>query len=123
MKKSSRERNFLIKQRAYLKVYLITKIKKGRSYGLQLAKELGDEFIRDGFVPTSAEVYRSLDELVEQGIVSRHTQLQEGTEKKPIIVYKINDLHIADSYLQLVQQDLQRSQRLIEKALKDNFHK
>jgi len=58
MKERQRESTgFLLKQRAFLKVFLLTEIEQGRSYGLQLREILLTHFQAYGFNPNHSEIY------------------------------------------------------------------
>lgn len=113
---------FLIKQRAFLKLYLITSIENGRSYGLQLLDDLQKGFEIFGFRPQASEIYRALYELEdEEGILEKKKIPMEGTKRKQIVVYQIKDKEAAKSYKKLVKADLDRCSGLLKKALEDNY--
>lgn len=122
-KKSRNSTGFLIKQRAFLKLYIITSIeKKGKWYGLQLHQDLRDEFEPHGFRPEHSEVYRALHELEdEEQIIKKSKEKVEGAKRKEVVVYTIVDHEAAKAYKKLVKADLDRCQDLIRKALKDNY--
>jgi len=123
MKKRSRESTgFLIKQRAFLKLYMITNIENGRWYGLQLLDELRKEFKPYGFEPQHSEVYRALHELEDdEGILTKVKVKVPGSKRKEIVVYKIKDSEKAKAYKKTVKADLDRCEKLLQKALKDNY--
>ncbi|KKK37749.1 Replication termination protein [Mesobacillus campisalis] len=112
---------FLIKQRAFLKLYLLTSIEKEPWYGLQLLDELKASFKPYGFVPQHSEVYRALHDLTEDGILSRKKVKENGSKYKEVAVYSIADKEEAKAYKKLVKADLDRCEQLLRKALKDNF--
>ncbi|PGQ88367.1 helix-turn-helix transcriptional regulator [Priestia megaterium] len=112
---------FLLKQRAFLKVFLITEIEQGRSYGLQLRDILLSHFQAYGFKPHHSEIYHSLHELTEAGILRKREELEEGAKYKKLSIYTIEDKEKAAAYKKLVKADLDRSQGLINKALSHNF--
>lgn len=123
MEKKSRESTgFLIKQRAFLKLHIITNIENGRWYGLQLLDELRKEFKPFGFEPQHSEVYRALHELEdEEEILSKVKIKVEGAKRKEVVVYKIKDIEKAKAYKKTVKADLDRSEQLLRKALEDNY--
>ncbi|NEY21343.1 Replication termination protein [Bacillus ginsengihumi] len=113
---------FLIKQRAFLKLYIITNIENGRWYGLKLLDELKKEFKPLGFEPQHSEVYRALHELEdEEEILTKGKVKVAGAKRKEVVVYKIKDHEKAQAYKKLVKTDLDRCVKLLQKALKDNF--
>lgn len=121
---SEREREstgFLIKQRAFLKVYLITEIERGPAYGLQLLEILQKKFDPHGFEPNHAEIYRSLHELTEAGILNVRDELAEGAKRKKLQVYTVKDRDLAKAYKELAKVDLDRCQDLLRKAIQDNY--
>ena len=62
---------FMIRQRAYIKLFVLTKIGTRRIYGQQIIDELKSEFKPYGYNPYPSEVYRALQELLEDGYVKR----------------------------------------------------
>ena len=112
---------FLIKQRAFLKLYLVTRIEKGPWYGLQLLDELKSAFKPYGFAPQHSEVYRALHDLTEAGILKRRKVTEEGSKYKEVAVYSIADEDGAKAYKKLVKADLDRCEQLLRKAIKDNY--
>ncbi len=112
---------FLIKQRAFLKLYLITNIENDRWYGMKLLDEIRKEFKPMGFEPQHPEIYRALHELLEEGILKRGKIKKEGSKYQEIAVYFIRDVEKANAYKKLVKYDLDRGYQIIKKALKDNY--
>ncbi|MBM4763497.1 helix-turn-helix transcriptional regulator [Bacillus sp. B15-48] len=112
---------FLIKQRAFLKLYLLTSIEKERWYGMQLLDELKKAFKPYGYIPQHSEIYRALHELMEDGILTRRKVKEDGAKYKEVAVYSIADKEQAKAYKKLVKADLDRGEQLIRKALTDNF--
>ncbi len=112
---------FLIKQRAFLKLYLVTRIEKGPWYGLQLLDELKSAFKPYGFSPQHSEIYRALHDLTEAGILKRRKVTEEGSKYKEVAVYSIADKEGAKAYKKLVKADLDRCEQLLRKAIKDNY--
>ena len=114
---------FVVKQRAFLKLYLIQLIKQGKGYGLQLQGELERKFKPYGFTPTKTEIYRSLQDLLEDGILSRVKEKKDGARYAEIAVYSILDYDKAYSYTRTVREDIRRSMSLLELSLKDSEKK
>jgi hypothetical protein len=47
---------FMIAQRAFIKVYLITMVEQQRGYGYQMLEELRQEFKSHGYSPPQSEI-------------------------------------------------------------------
>lgn len=122
MNKQRESTGFLIKQRAFLKVFLITNISNGRWYGKALLDELRKEFAPYGYEPQHSEVYRALHELMEAGILKRGKVVKDGAKYQEIAVYYIQDKDKANAYKKLAKADLDRCQGLLKKALQDNYY-
>ncbi|WP_338452387.1 Replication termination protein [Niallia oryzisoli] len=121
---SSRKREstgFLLKQRAFLKLYLITNIENGRWYGLQLLDEMRKEFQPFGFEPQHSEIYRALHDLLEDGILTRGKIKKGDSKYQEVAVYSIKDKEKAKTYKKMVKADLDRSSQILRKALEDNY--
>jgi DNA-binding PadR family transcriptional regulator len=112
---------FLIKQRAFLKLYIITNIENGRWYGLQLLDEMKREFKPYGFEPQHSEIYRALHDLLEDGILTRGKIKKDGSKYQEVAVYSIKDKEKAKTYKKMVKADLDRCSQLLRKALEDNY--
>lgn len=112
---------FLIKQRAFLKLYIITNIENGRWYGLQLLDEMKREFKPYGFEPQHSEIYRALHDLLEDGILTRGKIKKDGSKYQEVAVYSIKDKEKAKTYKKMVKADLDRCSHLLRKALEDNY--
>lgn len=122
MTKRKRESTgFVIKQRAFLKLYIITNIENGRWYGLQLLDEMRKEFKPFGFEPQHSEVYRALHDLLEDDILTRGKVVKEGSKYQEIAIYSIKDKEKAKTYKKMVKADIDRSAQLLRKALEDNY--
>lgn len=67
---------FMIAQRAFIKVYLITMVEQHKGYGYQMLEDLRRDFKAHGYSPPQSEIYRALHELVQQGILYRTKQLK-----------------------------------------------
>ena len=122
MEKRKRESTgFLIKQRAFLKLYIITNIENGRWYGLQLLDEIRKEFKPYGFEPQHSEIYRALHDLLEDGVLTRGKIKKDGSKYQEVAVYSIKDKEKAKTYKKMFKVDLDRSSHLLRKALEDNY--
>ena len=112
---------FLIKQRAFIKMYLITNIENGKWYGMQLLDEMKKEFKPFGFEPQHSEIYRALHDLLEEGILTRGKIIKEGSKYQEVAVYSIKDKEKAKTYKKMVKVDMDRSAQLLRKAIEDNY--
>lgn len=112
---------FVLRQRAFLKLYMLQKAEKGNLYGLQILSDLMDYFNDLGYKPTKSEVYKSLHELLKEGLIKRKWIDKEGTEMQEVAVYQIGDTEKVKAYKALVKIDLDRSVSLLNRALKDNY--
>ncbi|AQT86599.1 hypothetical protein ERICIV_02116 [Paenibacillus larvae subsp. larvae] len=117
---------FLLAQRAFIKIYLLTMIEQNRGYGYQMLEELKEAFAPYGYKPPQSEIYRALHELVADGILYRTKKLKgtdPSTDFQEIVLYHFTDggKEKARLYKKQVKQDLDRSTSILHKALKDNY--
>ncbi|MGG3448497.1 MULTISPECIES: helix-turn-helix transcriptional regulator [Bacillaceae] len=115
------EGKFLIKQRAFLKLYMIRFVEEHKMYGMQAMDELKTSFKPLGYEPNHSEIYRSLHDLIDDGILMRTKKVQEGAKYKEIVVYQFADYEKAKLYKKQVKTDLDRSMSLLRKALEDVY--
>ena len=115
------ESTFVLRQRAFLKLYMIYKAEKGGLYGLQILEDLRDRFKDLGYRPTRSEVYKSLHELLHDGLIVRDTIQKEGTEMQKLYIYRLGDKEKIKAYKDLLKADIDRSIALLNMALKDNY--
>ena len=120
------ERNpsgFLLKQRAFLKLYLITLIEQKHLYGLKLRDLLKEEFKQFGYEPHHPEIYKSLHDLIEQGIIYQVKEKKEGKKYQEVVYYRFTKEgpELAKSYKKLLKAELDRCIGLLEKAVRDNY--
>lgn len=121
MQKERNSTGFLLKQRAFLKLYMITMTEQKRLYGEQLLDLMRSEFKAIGYKPSRSEIYRALHDLMDDNILKREKVKKEGAKLQEIILYKIADADAAALYKIQLKAELDRSQLIIKKALKDNF--
>ncbi|MCD7033543.1 helix-turn-helix transcriptional regulator [Metabacillus sp. GX 13764] len=112
---------FLLKQRAFLKLYMITMTENERLYGLRLLDTLRDEFAHIGFKPNHSEVYKALHDLIDDGILKQVKQKKEGMKLQEVVFYRFADYEAAKLYKKQLKLELDRCLALIQKALKDNY--
>jgi len=123
-KENDRERNpsgFMLKQRAFLKLYMITMTEQKRLYGFRLLEELRKEFKEHGYKPNSSEIYKSLHDLLDDGILEQVEKKKEGTDRQKVVYYRFKDRQKAERYKTLLKEELNRCSRLLDKAIEDNF--
>lgn len=114
---------FLTKQRAVLKLYLLKLAEQKRLYGLQFKSIIQEQLQEYGYRPPHSEIYKALYELTEDGILKRIKQAVEEGGFQEVVIYQFTEegRQKANAYKKLVKDDLERSKRLIEKIMKDNF--
>jgi DNA-binding PadR family transcriptional regulator len=117
---------FMIAQRAFLKLYLITMVEQHRGYGYQMLEELKEKFRPFGYEPPQSEIYRALHELVHEGILYRTKKLKGEDPKvdfQEVVLYHFTDDagEKVKLYKKQVKQDLDRCLAILHKAVKDNF--
>lgn len=112
---------FLLKQRGFLKGYLIKLTEEERLYGLEILGLLRAEFKDTGYRPNHSEIYKSLHELLEEGILERYRVKKEGMDLQEVIYYKIKDKSLAARYKRQLKQDLDRSVDILQRAIKDIY--
>lgn len=114
---------FLIRQRAVLKVYLINLVEKQQDYGLAYLDDLRSELRGLGYIPSHTEIYRALHDLVEVGILKRVERKlhEEGYQKVVTYVFTESGYYEGQRYKEQVKNDLDRSAKVIQKILADNY--
>lgn len=117
---------FMIAQRAYIKLYLITMVEQHRGYGYEMLEIMKKEFENFGYVPPQSEVYRALHELVQQGILYRTKKLKGDDPKvdfQEIVLYHFTPggADKAELYKKQVKADLDRCLGMLYKAVSDNY--
>ncbi|GAA0394330.1 MULTISPECIES: helix-turn-helix transcriptional regulator [Paenibacillus] len=118
---------FMIAQRAYIKLYLITKVEQRRGYGYQMLEEMKEEFKPFGYVPPLSEIYRALHELVQEGVLYRTKQLKgndPSVDFQEIVLYHFTEegRDKAKLYKKQVKADLDRCIGMLQKAVQDNYN-
>lgn len=112
---------FLLKQRAFLKLYLITMTEKERLYGLKILDVLRSEFKPYGYKPNHSELYKALHDLIHDGILKQVKRKKDGTEFQEVVFYEFVGYEKAKKYKRQLKVELDRCKALIEKAIRDNF--
>ncbi|MFB5678779.1 helix-turn-helix transcriptional regulator [Paenibacillus terreus] len=117
---------FMIAQRAFIKLYLLTLVEKHWGYGYQMLEDMKFQFKEFGYIPPQSEVYRALHELVQEGILYRTKKLKKGDPRvdfQEIVMYNFTDegREKAALYKKQVKADLDRCIGMLRKAEKDNF--
>ncbi|WP_422657177.1 helix-turn-helix transcriptional regulator [Paenibacillus sp. EC2-1] len=117
---------FMIAQRAFIKVYLITMVEQQRGYGYQMLEEMRKEFKKHGYSPPQSEIYRALHELVQEGVLYRTKQLKGNDPKvdfQEIVLYHFTSdgEEKAKLYKKQVKSDLDRCLGILNKAVIDNY--
>ena len=112
---------FVLKQRAFLKMYIISKAEKGGLYGFRMMEEMHEHFKNVGYKPSKSEVYKSLHELLDEGILDRRWRGREENKLQEIAIYNIKDMDKAKAYKKLLKADIDRSIAILQQGIKDNF--
>ncbi|MGG4106709.1 helix-turn-helix transcriptional regulator [Paenibacillus lautus] len=117
---------FMIAQRAFIKVHLITMIEKHQGYGYRMLESMKEDFADLGYVPPVSEIYRALHDLVQEGVLYRTKQLKGNdptTDFQEIIIYQFTDAGYekAELYKKQVKIDLDRCIAILKKAVRDNY--
>lgn len=117
---------FMIAQRAFIKVYLLTLVEKNRGYGYQMLEDMKHEFKEFGYTPPQSEVYRALHEMVQEGILYRTKRLRGNdptVDFQEIVLYHFTDSgkEKAALYKKQVKADLDRCLGMLHKAVNDNY--
>ncbi|WP_263117585.1 helix-turn-helix transcriptional regulator [Bacillus subtilis] len=120
-----KNRGFLLKQRAFLKLYVYKIIDHSKGYGSQYLNDLQKEFSVFGYKPTHTELYKVLHQLTRDGYVKREKQIkgQKGVDFQEIVLYQLTDegKKEYDLYKVQMKKELERCRGLLDKALKDHF--
>ena len=120
-----KNRGFLIKQRGVLKLYIMSYIINGKSYGLQMLEDLRDEFKDHGYYPTHSEIYKTLHELTREGSVKRERRIKGNpqTDFQEIILYHLTEQGKEDYilYKKQIKKELDRCIGLLQKTIEDHY--
>ena len=118
-------RGFLVKQRAFLKLYLLDLIERQKGYGSQMLDDLRKEFKPYGYSPTHSEIYKSLHELYKDGIVRREKKIkgEPGVDFQEIVIYHLTDFGKEELklYKKQMKVELDRCSALLNKAIRDHY--
>lgn len=116
---------FLFKQRAFLKMYMITLTEQNvRLYGTRILGLLRKEFAPYGYKPQHTEIYKALHDLIDDGILEQVKQKKEGMKHQVVVYYRFANpegKRKGQLYKQRMKHELERSEALIRHAIKDNF--
>jgi len=116
-------RGFLLKQRAFLKLYLISLMEQKKSYGLQILDTLKGSFKRYGYEPTHSAVYEALYELVQDGILHRQEIVPPHDRFKKLVYYQFAEggQEKAELYKKQLKIELDRCVGMLQQAVRDNY--
>lgn len=113
---------FLIKQRAFLKLYMITYTEQNKLYGLKILDTLTNEFKEFGYKPNHSEIYKALHDLIDDGILKQVKKKKEGMKHQEVVYYQFTDIEKARLYKKQLKVELERCVRLLQKTLADNYN-
>lgn len=116
---------FLVKQRAFLKLYMIilTEKEKGNLYGYQILDHLRSEFNGLGYRPQHSEIYKALHDLVHEGVLEQLKRKMAGADFQEVVYYRFKNKEKAELYKKQLKVELERCDNIIKKALKDGYGK
>ncbi|EIL83355.1 helix-turn-helix transcriptional regulator [Bacillus altitudinis] len=119
---SKRPSTFLLRQKQFLKLSAITYIEQERYYASEILQLLKKEYSEFGYKPSHTEVYKALNELVEEGMLERHARKQgEDYQYKEVVTYSLIDRTAAANYKKKTHELLVNSKKMIQKIIKNNF--
>lgn len=120
-----KNRGFLLKQRAFLKLYIYKYIERNKGYGSQYLGDLKDEFNIYGYKPTHSELYKCLHEMTRDGFVKREKKIkgEKSVDFQEIILYQLTDegKKEYDRYKTQMKKELDRCRGLLDKAIRDHY--
>ena len=108
---------FLIPQRAMLKAYLLSIIESENLYGLEYRDFIRQEYREVGYRPNHSEIYKSLHELMDEGIVKQRKRKKDGKKLQEVVYYTIVDKNKANLYRKQVKVELERCEHLMKKTI------
>ncbi|MFE4029336.1 helix-turn-helix transcriptional regulator [Priestia sp. YIM B13551] len=118
-------RGFLLKQRAFLKLYMYQIIMEQKRYGQEYLHKLRKEFEPFGYSPTHSEMYKVLHELTREKLVTREKRIkgEPGVDFQEVIFYELTDKgkEEYDLFKKQMKVELERNKALLEKALRDHY--
>jgi len=124
-KENLKGRGYLLRQRSFLKLYLLTLVEKKKEYGLHYQKELIDMFKPYGYKPTLSEIYKSLHELSQEGILKRSKKIKGDpkTDFQELVYYQFTEsgYEKAKLYRKQMKVELDRCIGMLQKAVQDNY--
>jgi len=114
---------FLLKQRAFLKLYMITMTEQHRLYGYRMLEVLREEFRAFGYRPNHSEVYKALHDLIDDGVLEQVKKVKEGAKHQEVIFYRFTETgkKKAELYKKQLKVELDRCNGLLRKAINDNY--
>ncbi|ASV69751.1 helix-turn-helix transcriptional regulator [Cytobacillus sp. FSL W7-1323] len=122
---SELKRGFLVRQRAFLKLYLLKMIEANKRYGTQFLDDLRTEFKPYGYHPTHSEIYKTLHELTREGWVRREKKLlgEPGVDFQEIIIYHLTDKgkQEYELYRKQMKVEFDRCLGLLNQAMSDHY--
>lgn len=123
--KEYKNRGFMLKQRAFVKLYIFKTIDEHKGYAYQYLEDLRNDFESYGYKPSSSEIYKTLIELTKEGYVNREKKIkgEKGVDFQEIILYQLTDegKKEYDRYKQQMKVELERCKGLLDKALRDHY--
>jgi len=120
-----RGRGYLVKQRAFIKLYLLTMIERKKDYAFNYLDEMKTELHKFGYQPTHSEIYKALHELTLDGVLYRTKKIKGDPRKdfQEIVLYRFTEegYEKAKLYKKQMKAELDRCVGLLQKAIRDNY--
>ena len=110
---------YLMKQRAFIQLYVLTFIEEGRPYGIQMLEQLRERFRDEGYKPNHAEIYRALHELVDSGVIKASKKKLMEDSYQEITIYHIRDAQKAKQVKGELIEEVERSMDILRKTIID----
>lgn len=118
-------RGFLLKQKAFLKLYLLEAAAHPRDYGSVILDDLRRKFKPFGYNPSHTELYKTYKELYKEGLVGKRKEiLGDPVENvQEVFIYYLTDegKKELEIYRKLMKTELERSVAILQVALEDHY--
>lgn len=124
-KKKRESRGFLIKQKAFIKYSILRMLEENEAYGLRIQEQIIKLYEDLGFSPTHSVIYECLFELTNENILIRTNITPPENTFKEYVFYSITSKgkEKAARYKALVEYDLNRSLKIIQRGLSATAYK
>jgi DNA-binding PadR family transcriptional regulator len=118
-------RGFLLKQKAFLKLYLLEIAASPKDYGSVVLDDLRAKFKPYGYSPSHTELYKTYKELYKQGFVKRRSEIKGDPHEniQEVFIYYLTEKgkDELETYRKLMKVELERSIGILQTALEDHY--